>query len=146
MRPILVLLTGWIWIAATPLTQAEIPNFMKLSLFHAQNSEIRDDLEEGSPLKKSLRRLVGYERYERIGEATADLSRPGRKELSPSPMFCLVLTPKPEDPRIYHYALLQKDQLILEGSLTPKNKVPLIITGPEYGRGRLVLIVECAKK
>jgi len=116
-------------------------------LFHAQNEDVPDDLKDDEPIKKSLIEILGYLRYHQLGTSYARLDTTDAQWLLPSSAFFLQFRVSNPSTQAYHFELYQDKQPILGGEFTPKPKVPLIITGPMYDRGKLVMVMTvCLKK
>ena len=116
-------------------------------LYHAQNEGVKDDLRDDEPIKKSLIEILGYLRYHQLGSSYARLDTSEAQWLLPSSAFFLQFTVSDPATSAYRFELYQDKQPILGGEFIPKPKIPLIITGPMYDRGKLVMVMTiCLKK
>ncbi|MFH1067497.1 MAG: hypothetical protein V1746_06315 [bacterium] len=138
LKSIIVLSIGaGLLLSATPLFAQRV----EVQLYHAQNSDVRDDLKPKHELRKSLDLLIGYRYYERLGSASCDLEKKARQRLQPHPMFALQLDRCGSASNCVKLELFQESKSIFKGEFFPKPKTPLIITGPMYANGRLVLVL-----
>jgi hypothetical protein len=116
-----------------------------ITLYQGQNSEIMDDLGGLPKLRENLVKLFGYSRYQRIGTDMAYPHSYSPVTAWPNKLFSLtVYAVNPASPR-YEFELKLEDQSVLKGSFIPKPGVPIIIKGPLYGEGQLILVVDAAK-
>lgn len=116
---------------------------INVDLYHAQNEGVRDDVKTEHPLRKGFDRLIGYRFYEKLGSATSKLESSYDQWLLPSKMFFLRFhRAAPEDKEVT-LELFKKKKSIFQGKFIPKKERPLIITGPQYGNGLLVLVLRC---
>lgn len=118
---------------------ADAANLVHAQLFLAQNSDIRNDVPKGAPLRKSLDPVIGYNFYQQLGDAWAKVDADDPKWLLPCKTFYFQIHPLENG--AYRVSLWQEKQLIVNCSLTPQRGVPLIITGPRHGEGLLVLVL-----
>jgi hypothetical protein len=120
---------------------ADAPMHLRISLIHGQNQNIHDNLEECAKFRQSLTKLFGYQLYERLGTATAQVSVASPAYLQPSWAFGMKVEADATVPNLYHYELFQEKQPMFKGKFIPKDQVPLIIRGPQYNTGILILVV-----
>lgn len=141
LKPIILLSVGAVLLlSATPLFAQRI----EVQLYHAQNSDVRDDLKPGHALRKSLDKLIGYRYYEMLGSAACNLDEKAQQRIQPHPMFAMQLNREKASDHV-KLELFQEGKSILKGEFLPKPQVPLIITGPLYANGRLVLVLTARK-
>jgi hypothetical protein len=114
---------------------------LRVSLVHGQNADITDNLQECSQFRQSLVKLFGYQRYERLGTATALVGPGTPATLQPTRTFQVRLESDPKTTNVFHFHLLQDDEALFRGKFVPKDGVPLIIRGPQYHRGILIIVV-----
>lgn len=88
----------------------------------------------------SLKRVFGYRRYEIYGEAWGTGPARGDSIVLPTKEFFVKLHPLREQ-RV-GFEFFRKDRMLVEGEAVMPVSAPLFITGPEYGMGKLVMIVE----
>lgn len=116
-----------------------------ITLYLGQNTEIQDDPTIRPRLRENLVKLFGYSRYQRIG---IDMVYPHSNSpvtARPNKLFSMtVYAVNPASPR-YEFELKLEDQSVLKGSFIPKPGIPIIIKGPLYGEGQLILVVDTAK-
>ncbi len=110
-------------------------------LLHGQNEGIRDDLTREESLKRSLTTLVGYRMYEEIGSAYANLDIPGPQFVVPCQAIYVKFQTGDTKTTAFRFELFHSDKSLLQGEFIPRPGIPLIITGPFYDRGRLVLVL-----
>lgn len=139
-RPLALLLALF---ALGPSLRAESSpdRIILVRLLHGQNEGIRDDLAAEAALKRSLATLVGYRMYEEIGAAYASLDVIGPQFVVPCRTIFVKFQARNTTPTSFYFELFQSDRSILQGEFVPRPSVPLIITGPFYDRGRLVLVM-----
>jgi hypothetical protein len=126
---------------AAPIPVKEIV----ITLYQGQNSEITDDLANLPKLRENLVKLFGYSRYQRIGTDMAYPHSYSPVTAWPNKLFSLtVYAVNPASPR-YEFELKLENQSVLKGSFIPKPGIPIIIKGPLYGDGQLILVVDAAK-
>jgi hypothetical protein len=119
---------------------AEAQNF-QVELYQATMKPIADDIQTTNPLRKSMNKFIGYPYYQKLGSATCSMENSNSEWLIPSKTLFLELKrPDPLKPGIY-LELFQEKRSIFKGVFNPKRKHPLIITGPHYGEGRLVMVL-----
>lgn len=122
-------------------TQASEGIQLRVSLVHGQNDGITDNLQECSQFRDSLIKLFGYQRYERLGTATARVTSESAVIVEPSRTFRMRLEGDPVSTSVFHFQLFQGDEPMFRGKFVPKDQIPLIIRGPQYHRGILILVV-----
>jgi len=115
---------------------------VKFSLIHAQSERIEETMPVAPKLRKSLETLFGYEKYRIMGEARSELPEGKPVTFQPHPKFFIKLSRTPKKPNCYDFELIQNDESLVKGKYIPKKKVPLIIRGPFYDQGNLVLVIE----
>jgi hypothetical protein len=116
-----------------------------ITLFQGQNAEIQDDLAGRPKLKENLIKLFGYSRYQQIGTDMVYPHSYSPVTAWPNKLFSLtVYAVNPASPR-YEFELKLEDKSVLKGSFIPKPGIPIIIKGPLYGQGQLILVVDTAK-
>jgi hypothetical protein len=113
----------------------------RFSLIHAQNEGIEESIPLDSELRESLEKLFGYEKYRVVGEVRSSLKENKVLVFEADPAFSLKITRISTAPCLYEFDLLQEKQSLLKGQYHPKAEVPLIIRGPFYDQGNLVLVV-----
>lgn len=89
-----------------------------------------------------LKRVFGYRRYEIYGEAWGTAPAKCDSIVLPTKEFFVKLKPRGEGNRRLAFEFFQKNRLLVEGEAVMPISAPLFITGPEYGHGKLVMIVE----
>ncbi len=142
MRATCSLMIGMLLFAAAA-TGARAQESFQITLLHAQNHDIEDTLGQDEAIRKSLTRLFGYQRYHVLGTAASPMPEAGTVTLQPARSFEFILRHDPERKQRFRYELSQEQEKILEGCYVPKRGTPLIIRGPQYGRGNLILVVDC---
>ncbi|MDD5261508.1 MAG: hypothetical protein PHD76_06620 [Methylacidiphilales bacterium] len=114
-------------------------------LFQGQNEGIPDELGHDPQLRGNLVKLFGYTHYRKLGEARGSLTSTQEIDLKPSTLFSIRLAPCTKKADRLSFALLRDDKLVLRGRYIPKPGVPLIIRGPHYQSGNLILILNTYK-
>jgi len=115
---------------------------VKFSLIHAQSERIEETMPVAPKLRKSLETLFGYDKYRIMGEARSELPEGKPVVFQPHPLFFIKLSRTPDKPNCYDFELMRKDESLVKGKYIPKKEVPLIIRGPFYDQGNLVLVIE----
>ncbi|MFQ3671881.1 MAG: hypothetical protein SNJ84_10540 [Verrucomicrobiia bacterium] len=142
IRPLAIFLT---LAALAPALRAEstasADRIILVRLLHGQNDGIRDDLAQEESLKRSLTTLVGYRMYEEIGSAYASLDLAQPQFVVPCRAIYVKFQARGGNPPAFQFELFHSDRSLLQGEFIPRPSVPLIITGPFYDRGRLVLVM-----
>ncbi|MEM1157565.1 MAG: hypothetical protein AAF649_07230 [Verrucomicrobiota bacterium] len=115
---------------------------VKFSLIHAQSERIEETMPVAPKLRKSLETLFGYDKYRILGEARSELPQGKPVTFQPHPLFFIKLSRTPEKLNCYDFELIQNDESLVKGKYVPKKEVPLIIRGPFYDQGNLVLVIE----
>jgi hypothetical protein len=117
-----------------------------IALYQGQNTDISDDLIEQPKLRENLIKLFGYTRYQRVG---IDMVYPhsfSPVTAWPNKLFSLTVNAvDPDSPR-YVFELKLEEKSVLKGSFIPKAGIPIIIKGPLYGAGQLILVVDAGKR
>ena len=114
-------------------------------LFQGQNEGIPDELGHDPALRDNLVKLFGYTHYQKLGEARASVTSTAEIDLKPSELFSIRITPDSREANRLNLELLLNDKPILRGRYFPKPDVPLIIRGPHYEKGNLILILNTYK-
>lgn len=139
--------TFFVLLALLSAARAGSNEAILVRLYHAQNEGVEDDLKDDEPIKKSLIEILGYLRYHQLGTSYARLDTTEAQWLLPSSAFFLQFRVSDPKTSAYRFELYQDKQPILGGEFIPKPKIPLIITGPMYDRGKLVMVMTiCLKK
>lgn len=123
------------------LAQSAVDRLILVRLLHGQNSGIRDDLAGEESLKRSLTTLVGYQMYEEIGTAYANLDISEPQFVVPCRAIYVKFQAKEPNSTAFRFELFHADRSLLQGEFVPRPSIPLIITGPFYDQGRLVLVL-----
>ncbi|MEO0453435.1 MAG: hypothetical protein AAFY98_04785 [Verrucomicrobiota bacterium] len=113
-----------------------------LHLIHAQNVRIEDDQSIDSKLRKKLVTLFGYDKYRSLGEASSPIQGDESIRLKASDLFHLRLTSLPKPAHTYQFELVQGEKMVFRGKVQPKPEVPIIIRGPFYDEGNLILVIK----
>ncbi|HPA18688.1 MAG TPA: hypothetical protein PLU30_13130 [Verrucomicrobiae bacterium] len=90
----------------------------------------------------NLKRIFGYRRYEIYGEAWGTGPAKGDSVVMPTNEFFVRLHPRGAGERRIGFEFLRKDRVLVDGEAVMPVSAPLFITGPEYGNGKLVMIIE----
>lgn len=141
MRKLLLLALAPALLAASSSAAAEEGIWLRVSLVHGQNEGIEDNLQECTRFRQSLVKLFGYQRFERLGTASAQVGPQTAVIFEPTRSFRMRLEGDPQAENLYHFQLFQGDEPMFRGKFVPKDQVPLIIRGPEYHRGILIIVV-----
>lgn len=128
-------------LACSPVLASEEGVLLRVSLVHGQNEGITDNLQECSQFRQSLVKLFGYQRYQRLGTATARVNSQSAVIVEPIHAIRLRLEGDPVSANVFHFQLFQDEEPMFRGKFVPKDNIPLIIRGPEYHRGLLILVV-----
>ena len=115
---------------------------VKFSLIHAQSERIEETMPVSPKLRKSLETLFGYQKYRVMGEARSELPGVEPVTFQPHPAFYIKLSRTPDRQNCYQFELLQNEESLVTGKYSPKKEVPLIIRGPFYDQGNLVLVIQ----
>jgi hypothetical protein len=115
---------------------------VRFSLIHAQNKGIEETMPIPAKLRKSLDLLFGYSKYRVLGEARSDLSSGKEVPFQPNSLFYIKLSRVTDQPNCYSFELMQEDASLVKGKYSPKKEVPLIIRGPFYDKGNLILVIQ----
>lgn len=113
----------------------------RFSLIHAQNEGIEESIPISRELRGSLEKLFGYKKYRVLGEVRSSLEENKVLVFEANPVFSLKVTRISTSPCLYEFDLMQEKKSLVKGQYHPKPKVPLIIRGPFYDKGNLVLVV-----
>ncbi|MFZ5806031.1 MAG: hypothetical protein ACOY3I_02315 [Verrucomicrobiota bacterium] len=113
---------------------------VQVVLYHGLNDGVKNDVLANHPLRKSLNLLIGYRNYQKIGEAVCEPHASYDQWLLPSKVFFLRVNKI--HPKKVRLELFQEKKSIIQSEFPLPRKKPLIITGPLYGNGRLVLVIE----
>lgn len=117
------------------------PRQFMVQLIHAQNVRIEDDPTIEADLRKKLVTLFGYDRYRKIGYAVSSVRDDQPSRLSASEMFDMRMIRVGKERECYQLELIQQGTSVFKGKVTPKPKVPIIIRGPFYDKGNLILVI-----
>ncbi|MEM6822868.1 MAG: hypothetical protein AAF558_13120 [Verrucomicrobiota bacterium] len=126
---------------SSSLLLAEEIQHVRFSLIHAQDDGIEERLPVQDELKRSLEKLFGYKKYRIIGQARSSLRPQAPVMFSPHDMFSMRFSKVTSQPAMFEFELLQENKPLLKGQYHPKPQVPLIIRGPFYDRGNLILVI-----
>jgi hypothetical protein len=119
---------------------------LKVELFLAQNTGVRNDVDDSHPLRKRFDKLFGYKAYELVGSNSCSMADQGTFELLPSKNFSIrVQRPSTTKPDLL-FELFQNGKPMFQGTFVPKKYCPLIIKGPYYDRGELVMAITASRK
>lgn len=129
-------IVGWV----LPVVGGEFEE-ARFSLIHAQNEGIEESIPLGPELRASLQKLFGYEKYRVLGEVRSSLKENEVLVFEPNTAFSLKISRVSDAPCLYEFDVLQEKQSLMKGQYHPKPDVPLIIRGPFYDQGNLVLVV-----
>ncbi len=113
-----------------------------VQLIHAQNVRIEDDPSIETDLRKQLVTLFGYDRYRKIGHTVSSAQDDQPSRLSASEMFDMRMMMLEKKHDTYQFELIQQGNSVFKGKVTPKPKVPIIIRGPFYDKGNLILVIK----
>ncbi|NJK92321.1 MAG: hypothetical protein HC904_11075 [Blastochloris sp.] len=142
---LLLLAAGGVGVLSAYDGKGGMPKEIIVTLYQAQNVDITDDLADQPKLKENLIKLFGYQRYQRVGTSMVYPHSQAPVTAWPNKLFSLtVQTVNPASPR-YDFELKQEGVSVLKGSFIPKPGIPIIIKGPLYGSGQLILIVDSAR-
>jgi hypothetical protein len=147
MKPVGILVCGALLSGLLPGSlQAENPESLTprqfmVQLIHAQNVRIEDDPSIEPELRKKLVTLFGYDRYRKIGQAVSSVHDDQPSRLSASEMFDMRMVMLKKKRNTYQFELIQQGNSVFKGKVTPKPKVPIIIRGPFYDKGNLILVI-----
>lgn len=89
-----------------------------------------------------LKRVFGYRRYEIYGEAWGTGPASGESTVLPTHEFFVRLEPRGGGDKRLRFRFFRKERLLVDGEAVMPISAPLFITGPEYGNGKLVMIIE----
>jgi len=121
------------------------PREIVVTLYFAQNGAARDELGDNLKLRDNLVKLFGYQTYQKIGTAMVYPHSFSPVTAWPNKLFSLtVQAVNPASPR-YDFELSQEEKPVLKGSFIPKPNTPIIIKGPLYDQGLLILVVNAVK-
>ncbi|MEM9445460.1 MAG: hypothetical protein AAGA18_08900 [Verrucomicrobiota bacterium] len=124
------------------LSFAETAIKLDATLYHGQDDLTVDHLEEKTKLKKKLTRLFGYEKYQKLGYSQADLKSAMPQKLKPSKKFYLNLMHSDKRKNAYKFEVVHEERRLFQGEFVPKTNLPLIIRGPQFGQGVLILVLQ----
>jgi hypothetical protein len=117
-------------------------NFMMAKIYYGSNDASQNTLAANDPLKKSLTKLIGYPYYKKLGCSDTRIDATHAQALDPcNKLFYIKFKPVDGKPGIFQFELLKGEESLLKGEFRPRRKTPLIITGPHYDQGSLVLIL-----
>jgi len=125
--------------------EAQVASQFRIHLIHAQNVRIEDDDSIPADLRKKLVTLFGYERYQTLGKAVSQVSAGQPARFSPSDMFHMRMTQLTPDKSTFQFELMQHKKMVFRGKFTPKPKIPILIRGPFYDEGNLILVIHHEK-
>lgn len=123
-----------------PLAAGEFKE-ARFSLIHAQNKGIEESIPISQELRSSLEKLFGYKKYRVLGEVRSSLAEKKDLVFEANPAFSLKVVRVSSSPCLYEFDLMQEKKSLVKGQYHPKPDVPLIIRGPFYDQGNLVLVV-----
>lgn len=116
-----------------------------ITLYQGQNTGIQDDLSIRPKLRENLIKLFGYSRYKQIGTDMVYPHSYSPVTAWPNKLFSMtVYAVNPASLR-YEFELKLEEKSVLKGSFIPKTGIPIIIKGPLYDQGQLILVVDTAK-
>jgi hypothetical protein len=124
-----------------PAEEARDVLLIHASIYRGQNEDLPDSLADFPGLKKSLVRLFGYPHYERLGVADSLLPQAAEVVLRPSKCMTFSVMPLNAETGRYPYRFSVQEKEHFRGEFAPKPEVPLIIKGPQHGKGLLILVV-----
>lgn len=139
MRWLAVAWLGMAGLAAAADTRAEPWPWGALVLARMDEGPNDPRLEKYLP---DLKRVFGYRRYEIYGQAWGTGPANAESIVLPTKEFFVKLRPRGEGNRRLGFEFFRNERLLVEGEAVMPVSAPLFITGPEYGHGKLVMIVE----
>ncbi len=100
-----------------------------------------DQLEEIAP---TLKKVFGYNTFYLLGDKKKSLVTGGEEWLIPSEEFFVKVKCLSRDPAHYNLAidLYRGEKLLVTTQARLAKDAPLIIRGPQWGRGQLVFVLE----
>jgi hypothetical protein len=117
------------------------PSKLQLDVYHAYNGKGVEDVPSGHPLRESFDRLTGYDHYKLLTSTMTNVTTDYATWLVPDSVFSVKLQSFYPSKKTVDIELFQKKKSIFKASFFPKKNIPLIITGPYYNDGRLLLVV-----
>lgn len=114
-----------------------------ITLYHGQNEGMVDELKTDKKLKKSLVRLFGYTKYRKMGAAKSSITQtqPKTLTLSPSKPFQVKISPVQNKTKQYRFEFFHEKEALFNGKFIPKPHIPMIIKGPHYDKGVLIIVI-----
>ena len=96
-------------------------------------------------LSARLHQVFGFQHYQLVKADRIELSRNWAQWFIPRKDFFLcVRTTKPQadEPRLIDYEIYQDGFILAKGKYEPSEGTPLFINGPDFKKGRLILVLQ----
>jgi len=122
------------------------PPAIVVDLYQGQNDGFADELSHNPAFRQNLTRLFGYSNYRQLGQARTSVTSGQPINLKPSDLFSIRIKPDSAEANVFDFELLQSDRPVLSARYTPKPGIPLIIKGPLYQNGVLILVLNTYNK
>ena len=89
--------------------------------------------------------VFGFNHYELIKSQSIELADEWEQWAVPRKDFFIRLEPlhrEPGEPKVIDYEIYKDGFIVAKGTYEPHEETPLFINGPDFRRGRLILVLE----
>ncbi len=146
MRTLFKLLVLLLAFGALGLTPCWADGKIRAALYMAEN-EPPPPLSHPAPprLHQQLQAVFGFLHYRLLKQQDYSLHDEWKQWFVPRRDFFVSIQPlhrEPDQPKLIDYGIYKDGFLVVKGTYEPHEETPLFIDGPDFRRGRLILVLE----
>jgi hypothetical protein len=128
------------------LARARADDKMEAALYWGRNATPRMFENTASDaLSHRLHEVFGFKNYVLVKTDKINLEHTWTQWFIPRKDFFICLKPlkqQPDEPRLVDYEIYQEGFIVAKGKYEPAEGTPLFINGPDFKKGRLILVLE----
>jgi hypothetical protein len=145
MRTSLKFLALWALVSVLGLGTSCAGDKIHAVLFLAQNEPPPANAKLAGPrLHDQLAAVFGFQHYRLLKEQDFSLRDEWKQWFVPRRDYFMGLEPLPRDPgqpRMLDYEIYKDGFIVVKGTYEPHEEAPLFINGPDYRKGRQILVL-----
>lgn len=119
---------------------------VRAALYVGQNEPLPAGAEAAPPkLHHQLEQVFGFGHYRLIKEQEFSLHNEWEQWFLPRKDFFMCLEPlhrEADQPKLLDYEIYKDGFIVVKGTYEPHEDAPLFINGPDFHRGRLILVLQ----